>query len=227
MRPRTIFSSRKGFYLVSPFLGFFFFLVAMSVTLTIVTENNQRIDTAKAGATSNILFTSNAMQVDTFDVYFQNYLQAMLDRHELNNSPAVKTYLWNESLNALESDLNRTYYEVYRKAFDISCTVDSTMYSGVFLSFNLDSRHDIIGSGRIFGQDPITKKLVTAAWPYISRYQLVCTLQEPPITSAIDLNGRWYYLNATCICCQKLAADACGGGDLDDFIDDACPYCKP
>ena len=78
--------SRAGFYLVSPLLGIFFFLITLALSGFYMSENSQQIDTARAGAEHELAFISAAIAADAFDVFFQNYLQRALDTHKVGGS---------------------------------------------------------------------------------------------------------------------------------------------
>jgi len=50
------FSSRKGFYVTSPILGVFFLAITIGVGASIMTENEQQVETARAGMESPTCF---------------------------------------------------------------------------------------------------------------------------------------------------------------------------
>jgi len=212
-------SSRKGFYLVSPFLGFFFFLIAMSMTMVVVSENDQQISSAKASETHSLVFTTYAIQADAFDVFFQNYLQGVLDNYEVGNSQAIRTEIETQVKSAMSTDLDQTYTDVYENAFGIDCAASGTAYSLVILKFN-SMGVDVLGTGRIFDSDQ-----VTALWPYVSRYYLSCSVDEPPLDVSTDFRSRWYYLDANCICCQELGYPACNLQQPATKVRPSCPFC--
>jgi len=194
--------SRAGFYLVSPLLGTFFFLITVALAAFYMSENSQQIDTARAGAEHELAFISAAIAADAFDVFFQNYLQQALDTHKVGGPLPIKTQLTNEVKGALSVALEDTYGQLYRKAFNINCDTSETAYSLVALRFNGEGGTMILES-----MQPFTPRLETAIWPYISHYGLKCVMDEPPIESGIQFSSRWYYLEADCICCQ--APQAC------------------
>ena len=200
--------SKKGFYLVSPFLGFFFFIIAVNVGLTIFTENNQRIETAKGAAEHDLVFITYSIQSDAFDVYFQNYLQGVLDDHIIApTSVAIRTQIIDSVRGALANDINATYSELYQKAFNISCNSVDRAHSTVILRFT-GSGADVLGTGKQFGINPVSGRPETAIFPYASRYGLFCEFDEPPMTVTADFTSRWYYLDATNICTQSPSACA-------------------
>ncbi len=194
--------SRKGFYLVSPMLGFFFFLITVSIAALYITENEQQIRAARAGEEHELAFISGSIEADVFDVFFQNYLQHVLDTHAVGGNLPIKTQLIQEMRGALSRELELTYGELYRKAFGINCDTSETAYSLVALRFNGEGGTQILET-----MDPFSPQLKTAIWPYVSHYGLRCVMDEPPIESGVKFVSRWYYLDADCICCQ--APQAC------------------
>jgi hypothetical protein len=202
---KALLRSSKGFYLVSPFLGFFFFLIAVSMTMVVVSENNQQIALARSSQTHQVIFQMYALQADAFDVYFQNFLQKWLDSYQIAVNPqAIRTDLQGKVLNAMASNVTLTYKEIYQKAFNVSCEARSTAWSLVILKLN-GPGSKVLKTADTFGPDK-----VTAAWPYISQYFLACHVVEPPLDVMTDFRSRWYYLDADCICCQGcLGAGAC------------------
>jgi hypothetical protein len=213
--------SRKGFYLVSPFLGFFFFMISVSIVAFFVTENNQQIDTAKAGIEHDLVFTSYTIQADAFDVYFQNYLQGVLDSYVVGGgSTPVYEQITQSATNVLSVELRDTYQQLYQSAFDIDCDTLERAYSSVILTFNGQRGTDILDPC----EDPFCPMQVTAMWPYASRYGLGCSQDEPPIDIQIDFKSRWYYLDAECICCQQPLACTLPGNQQDFG---SCPKCVP
>jgi hypothetical protein len=196
--------SRKGFYLVSPLLGIFFFLIAMGIAAFLVTENNQQIDTAKASDEHPIVFTSYALQSDVFDVYFQNYLQFLLDTYVVGseNSDALKTSIQDAVADAMATELRPTYTVIYEKEYNVTCTSEETGFSAIIMKINDPSVNlDILNSGRRFGNAQ-NGRPETAIWPYPSRYYLACEADEPPLDIETQFKSRWYYLDVSCICCQ-------------------------
>lgn len=218
--------SRKGFYLVSPFLGFFFFLITVSVGMVMITENNQMIETSKSTVSQQISFVAYAIQADAFDVFLQNYLQANIDSYEVGNPDegAIKTQIEDTIGTAMNLELKNTYEALYHNAFKMDCNTTSTAYSGIYIRMN-SMGVDILGSGRIFSINPDNGKPETAILPYVSRYGLTCRITEPPaIASTIFLN-RWYYINADCICCQCLGFSACDIPQQYYGERPVCPFC--
>ncbi len=212
--------SKKGFYLVSPMLGFFLFLITVSMTMVVVTENNQRLETAKVSGTHNLVFTTYAIQADSFDVFFQNYLQVVLDNYQVGGptSDAIRTEITNQVKSVMAIELNSTYIDIYKNAFHIDCDTNKAIHSLVILKFN-SMGVDVLGTGRIFDTNQ-----VTALWPYVSKYYLSCAVDEPPLDVTTDFSSRWYYLDANCICCQELGYAACNleapAANMRE-----CPYC--
>lgn len=194
--------SKKGFYLVSPFLGTFFFLITVSIAALFMTEDAQQLETAKAGGGNDLVFTSFTIQADAFDVYFQNYLQQVLNDYVVGSDVAFHTKLVDEIKNSLSSELGNTYTNLYRNAFGIDCEVNGTAWSYISVSLNNQVGVDIVGCGEAFC--PNQK---TAIWPYISRYSLRCSIDEPPVETWINFRSRWYYLDGSNICRQ--APNAC------------------
>lgn len=235
-RSRFCPAGRKGFYLVSPFLGFFFFLITVGIAAFFITENQQSIETSKAGSTHALIFTSYAIQADAFDVYFQNYLQSILDNYTITSAtgqpsdPALITELENRTNMALASNVKKTYTQVYSDGFGIDCTTGEKMWSLALVSFHKQRGTYVLdwpaGSGEMWMDGFFSPDQRTAAWPLISRYSLECTMKEPPMTSDIELSSRWYYLDAQCICCQ--VPQACGLGDtMQPMPFEACPCTQP
>lgn len=204
--PPRILKGRKGFYIVSPMLGFFFFLITVSIVAFFIAENNQQIETSHAATQNDLLFNAYAVQSDAFDVYFQNYLQELLDEFRVGGSGgALKTQFKEATVRGLVDDIEAIYTKVYEESFGVSCETSSKAYSTVII--------------RLSGESPKTADLInhaglfspwgtTAIWPYISRYELICTSKEPPLTIRAPFNSRWYYLDSTNICAQSPCA--CG-----------------
>lgn len=202
--------SRKGFYLVSPFLGFFFFLITVGIAAFFISENDQQIDTAKAGEGQILAFISYTIQADVFDVYFQNYLQSVLDSYNVGESNvALRTYVENKTRGALAQDLDATYRTIYESAFDVDCETQDTAYSLISITFTGERKLDILGLGSLKLFSPDGK---TAIWPLISKYSLTCSMDEPPASTSLEFRSRWYYFDAGCICCQAPNACGLGGG---------------
>lgn len=211
--------SRKGFFIVSPFLGFFFFLISVSIAAFFITENLQQIDTAKAGEEHILVFTSYTIQADAFDVYFQNYLQGVLDTYVVGGgSTPIYQQIKESSITVLSQDLRDTYQELYESAFNIECETIKRAYSSVILTFNGQRGTDVLAPCT----DPFCPGYDTAMWPYASRYGLGCSEEEPPIEVQIDFTSRWYYLSAECICCQQPSACSLPG---EKRAYGACPSC--
>jgi hypothetical protein len=194
--------SKRGFYMISPFLGFFFFLIAVTLTSFYVSENNQMIDTAKAGEENSLIFTSYTIQADAFDVYFQNYLQQVLDSYVVGGgSDPIVTEVTNRVSASMSSELRNTYKDLYSNAFGIDCDTVEKAWSSVILTFNGQRGIDLLGCGNPFCSDQ-----KTAMWPYASRYALNCEIDEPQIEVEVDFQSRWYYLDASNICAQAPTA---------------------
>jgi hypothetical protein len=215
--------SKKGFYLVSPLLGFFFFLIAMSVTAFFVTENNQHLESATSTVEDDIVFTSYAIQADAFDVYFQNYLQDFLDTFDISNpgSGAIKTAMENAITNTISTDIRATYKEVYNKSFGITCATGEKAYSTVILRFPGALNSNLFGppppppgTDYLFYRNYPINRDETVIWPYTAHYTLKCSVPEPPVDAQIEFRSRWYHLDADCICCQNPSAcdDSIGAG---------------
>ncbi len=223
-----------GFYLVSPFLGFFFFMITVGMAAFFITENQQAIETSKAGVTHALVFTSYAIQADAFDVYFQNYLQSILDNYTIftvsgtPNDQALILALENMTNRALASNLKKIYTKIYSEGFGINCTTGEKMWSMAVVSFNAQRGVKVLewppGSGEMWGNF-FTPDMRTAAWPLISRYSLRCTMIEPPLTSDIEFSSRWYYLDAQCVCCQVPTACSLDASLAQPF--EACPCTVP
>jgi len=196
--------NKKGFYLVSPFLGFFFFLITVSIASFFITENSQQIDTAKAGGGNELIFISYAIQADAFDVYIQNFLQELLNTHDVYNGAAIRTEIRDKTQSTLSSELKDTYEELYLSAFGLDCNHIERAWSGVFVKFNGQGGVNILATNQPFNSDGVTSE--TAIWPHASRYGLQCISDEPPMSITTDFSSRWYYLDAKCICCQTPTA---------------------
>ncbi len=214
--------SKKGFYIVSPFLGFFFFLITVSIATFFITENSQQIDTAHAGDTHDLIFISYAIQADAFDVYLQNFLQILLNTHNVYNDPAARTAVRDQITATLSTEMKQTYEELYLSAFDLDCKAIDRAWSGVFVKFNGQSGVQVLsGEGQFISNGFISE---TAIWPHISRYGLTCETYDPPIKVTSDFSSRWYYLDATCICCQ--APQACGLSPTFQFSPAITGHCQ-
>jgi hypothetical protein len=198
-------NSKKGFYIVSPLLGTFFFLITVTFSSFYVTENNQMIDLSRAGAENALIFTSYTIQADAFDVYLQNYLQQVLDNYVVGASDPVVTEVTNEVIATMALNLGYTYEELYRNAFNVDCRTMDKAWSSVIMTFNGQRGIDLLGCNNPFCTDSYGKGK-TAIWPYASRYALRCAVDEPPITVEIDFQSRWYYLDADNICDQAPTA---------------------
>jgi len=205
--------SKKGFYIVSPFLGFFFFLITVSIASFFITENSQQIDTAHAGDTHDLIFISYAIQADAFDVYLQNFLQSLLNTHNVYQDSAARTKVRDQIKATLSDEMKKTYEGVYLAAFGLDCTAVDRAWSGVFVKFNGQSGVNVLSVDKEFVSNGFISE--TAIWPHISRYGLTCKTEDPPIKVISDFTSRWYYLDATCICCQ--APQACGLSDTYTF----------
>jgi hypothetical protein len=199
--------SKKGFYLVSPFLGTFFFLITVSIAALFMTENAQQVETAKAGGGNELIFISYTIQADAFDVYLQNYLQQILDTYVVGGSDPIVTQITNVVTTELSTDLRNTYQAVYQNAFEIHCDVVDKAWSKVIVTFNGQRGAKVLNC-----PDPFCPPQKTAIWPYASRYALECEIEEPPIEAGISFKSRWYYLNGSNICEQ--APNACIGHSI-------------
>ncbi len=200
----TPMKSKRGFYLVSPLLGIFIFLITISAAYVVISENLHSMDVAQASPSSDIIFLSQALEADIFDVYFQNYLQKVLDSYQVGSAPAILTDIKNRVKGTIATDLKKTYEEISRKVFEVNCNTTKAMYSHIYITFNAQSSGtDILHTGRQFNPDK-----TTAVWPFISHYGLRCESEEPPASFEISFKSRWYLLDASNICNQVPAA--CG-----------------
>ncbi len=218
---RKAIRSRAGFYLVSPLLGFFFFIISVALVSFYVSENNQWIETARAGSEHELAFISAAISADAFDVFFQNYLQEVLDNHKVGERIPIRTQLRNEIRTAISRELEGTYKGIYEQVFNVDCETTEAAYSAIYIRFNGEGGVDVLGSGMM---QPFTPRMETAIWPYISHYGLKCKTKDPPIESGTQFSSRWYYLEADCICCQ--APNACSLNPADPPPPTRpCPHC--
>lgn len=210
---RLAISSKKGFFLVSPFMGIFFFLITVGITASFVSTNDQAIKTAKAGQESELVFVSYAIQADAFDVYLQNSLQSFLDNYNPGTGGVFLTNLTYQVTSALSGSgsdpppITTTYKRIYenQNLSGITCNVTEASYSGVYPVF-LSSSPKVLGCTHL-PTPLITDTGVMVINPMLSRYGMLCSAKEPPIEIGISLNSRWYYLDASNIC--LLAPSAC------------------
>lgn len=202
-----IFSDRRGFYIVSPFIGFFIFLITVSIASFMITEEAQQRETAHGSQAERIVFNAYALRADAESVYLQNYLQRELDTYDVGDAGAVITEIEDSIKVALATKFQETYMEVYNLSFGVECVVGRALWSQVILTFNGQRGISLLTD--TFGNTintPFGPKQDTMIWPLMSRYGLTCTITEPPVTTDIYFRGRWFYLNASCICCQAPAA---------------------
>jgi hypothetical protein len=202
--------SSKGFYLVSPFLGFFFFMIAMSMTMVVVTENNQQIELAGSSQTPRIVFDMYAVQTDALDVYLQNSLQKALDSYAIGTTPGpIRGDLKEQVTRVMEKNLTETYGLIYKRMFNVTCEAKDTAYSSLSVEFGgLTPDTNVLKSNT---GSPFTSEQTSAALAIVSHYYLACRISEPELDVSASFNGRWYLLDASCICCQGcLGASACG-----------------
>lgn len=222
-RLKALSRSSKGFYLVSPFLGFFFFLIAVSMTMVVVSENNQQTSIARASETHRLVFDMYAIQADAFDVYFQNFLQKELDNYTVGdpNELAIRTELEEKTKSAMAGELGETYKRIYNQTFSITCNTSRAAWSLVILKFNTKGSQVLKDTINTF-----TTYKKTAMWPYVSQYYLACGVSEPPIDVSTSFRSRWYYLDADCICCQGcIGAAACHLVNPPSTTKN-CPHCS-
>jgi hypothetical protein len=201
----TLSKAKKGFYLVSPFLGFMFFLITVAIASFFVSEDHQSIETAQAGVITKLSFAIQAMHADATDVFLQNYLQEALDAYDLDLYGAPRTNLAPRIVSRLES-MTAPYEKIYLK-WGITCETSHRLYSLLHVRL-MDLSSKIItytdpSSGALeYCGNVLCPNKDTAIRPLIGQFSLNCKTEEPPAQSAIPIEGRWYYLDAKCICCQ-------------------------
>jgi len=227
--------SKKGFYIISPFLGFFFFLITVSTASIFLAENNQQIETARGGESQSVIFISHAIQADAVEVFLQNYLQHELDTYEVSaDSEALTTLLEKKVGLAVSGEMQATYLGIYANAFSTNCSTAEKAWSFFHLKFN-GYGIEVFGTNKEFNVNPYTGiGQLTAVRPYLSQYGLRCLKIEPPINATIDLRvERPILLDANCICCQTNGFGACydcRSGTCTSLTDTAiniknCQYC--
>ncbi len=193
--------SKKGFYLVSPFLGFFFFSITMLIAALYINENNHQITVARAGEEHKLAFISEAIHSDAREVFFQNYLQSALDTYVVGTDKPIKTDFTRQVREIMSEDMKSTYHSLYKKAFNMSCEPTEVAWSLATIRFNGEGGANLIGTTNL-----INAEGKTAIWPYISHYGLQCVADEPPLESGTIFTSRWYYLDASNICAQAPGA---------------------
>ncbi len=162
-----------------------------------MTENEQQVETARAGMESPLVFISYTIQADAFDVFFQNFLQQVINNYDPEGSPYM-TEVYTKMKDGLKDALGNTYVPIYREGFGIDCEVRDAIHSFLDIKSSANIK-DILLTDNENGFTPIPNAR-TAVWPYVTHYYLKCETEEPPTELETMFKGRWYFLNADNVC---------------------------
>jgi len=208
--------SKRGFYVMTPFLGVVFFMIVMSLAAFVGSENEQSLKTAKSSdINDDMIFAIGAAQADVLDVQIQNKLQWLLDRLELDvlsadptlnfvgviEETAEKAIMAEENYltGEYEGGISGVYVPALRDNFNLDCSLHEPTYAHMTMIF------PVLYSGSRF----INDENMTEPRLMIAAYAMDCTPSyDPQSRVQMEFQGRSYYLDASGICAQ--APKACG-----------------
>jgi len=185
---------KRGFYVVSPFLGAIFFMMTVSAAAFILNENIQQQIVAEASFSNQLVFVAQAIGADVFEVLMQNKLQETLDEIKIGTS-TLRDVIEDASRTSITEDIGDIYSPPYMEKFGIECTHTEAIHSATYVLFSK------YGGSRIIDRDA-----TTAIKPLISRYGVECTSEEPEGWLRLDFASKAYHLDAKNICDQLPAA---------------------
>ena len=189
--------SKRGFYILTPFLGVIFFLIVISLAALVNNENEQSLKMARTSdINDDLIFSIESVQADVFDVHLHNRLQTILSTIDLEeifqNSDLTFPELIRNIARDTITEIGKVYIPALRDHFKIDCEVTTAIHSATYILFT-----EYPGS-KIFNID-----MTTEIKPIVSRYGLACKSHDPPGSVQLDFQSRAYYLDAENICHQR------------------------
>jgi len=189
--------NRRGFYIVTPFLGMAFFMIAFASSAFFLNEDVQQNRIADASASNQLIFVSQALGADAFNVLLQNKIQIELDNMVLG-SGSLFSQIEAQVISVIKKDVGTIYSPAYEGQYGITCEHTEAIHAATYI---LPTEYGPPGDVKIIDVDG-----TTVLKPLVSRYGLVCKTYEPPGQVTISLASKEYFLDATNICRQSPTA---------------------
>ncbi|MBN2518060.1 MAG: hypothetical protein JXB14_04400 [Candidatus Altiarchaeota archaeon] len=198
--------NRRGMYIMTPFMGVVMILIVFAVSYYIGSEANQQMELAGASTLNDeLLFISQSIQADFFDLLMQNILESEAVKflqsktHVLYPTADFSSNIGNDFRLALEEPLayivNEDTSETYSKAYSslpaITCNPKSSE-AGSLSYINFDENED----------GTLTISAVTTG------QEIECISTEPPGRTQIALQGRGYQLSVRAVAIHDAAIRA-------------------
>ena len=131
-----IIMDKKGFYVVSPFIGVIFILIVITMAAFIVNENMQQLELSKAGFGGEMIFLGQVLVADAFDVYIQNKIQTILNEgvYKISgpDNPDCEDCIDVRAKAAFDSRVGNLYALTF-DMFDLECTPEHSIFTSKVL----------------------------------------------------------------------------------------------
>ena len=192
--------SKRGFYLITPFLGVSLFITVIGVAAYINNENAQLLEVVgPPKIIEDLIFSAKVVEADVFDVYLHNKLQTYIDYYE----PCPGCYL--PGLrdifdNTLDTGIGLLYMRILEEQYHVDCkkTVPPTTLPTYLTHIN--HRTYQCDGIKFFDYLWLDDMWATEIKPDVSGYGVKCRHDELTTSVGIEFISRYYFLDGEYIC---------------------------